>query len=50
MKSDWISVCCSAEPYHMFSTSGDESIGITGLCSGCGEHTEFKESDDEEES
>ena len=47
--SDWLSVCCSADPHYMFDMSGDAYIGVTGLCSECGEHTEFKEYGDDDE-
>ncbi len=49
MIDDYLSVCCSAPPNYMFSISGDESIGITGICSGCGEHIEFIDNDNNEE-
>tara|TARA_R110002020_G_scaffold19535_3_gene67412 strand:- start:1819 stop:1983 length:165 start_codon:yes stop_codon:yes gene_type:complete len=39
----WLSECCGEEPNHMFSMSGSPDIGFIGLCSGCSDHAEFKE-------
>ena len=49
-EDEWLAKCMfSAEPHYMFDMSGDAYIGITGLCSECGEHTEFKEYGDDDE-
>ena len=47
--SDWLSVCCSAPPHYMFEMSGDAYTGVTGLCSSCGDHTEFREYSEEDD-
>ena len=46
--SDWLSVCCSADPHYMFEMSGDAYIGIIGICSNCKDHSGFKEYEYEE--
>ena len=39
----WLSTCCSEEPHYMFGMDGSPEIGFIGLCSGCSDHAEFKE-------
>ena len=45
----WLSECCGDEPNYMFELGGDSHIGVSGICSSCGDHASFKDYDEDDD-